>query len=1533
MKKKFLSLILAIFCFFPVAFMLSACDKHTHTYTENVSNAYLKSEATCTESAIYYKSCECGEKSTQTFEVGEPLGHDYFYSSRGDGTHEKICANDQSHSDIENCSGQAASCGEQAYCEICQEYYGEPGGHRFVLQVTTDMYLKRAATCSVNAQYYYSCECGEIGEEYFDYGEPLEHQFTNYISNYDATCEEDGTKTAICNYDGCNEEDTIADVDSAKGHSYGAWASNGNGKHVQTCSNDHSHKISENCSGGTATCKQKAICSVCNSEYGNKLSHIFVDKECENCGVKEPSEGLLLTLSSNGKYYIVSGIGTCEDIDIVIPDTHNNLPVTHINDEAFKNETIKSVWMPYSITNIGDSSFYGCTSLENVTMGEGVVAIGERSFQNCSNLITVTIDDNVTSIGAYAFANCNNLISVNIGNGITNIQNYTFSNCTNLEDVKIGKKVTSIGASAFLNCDDISSVNFAGTIDAWAQISFENIDSSPLGNAKLYIDNNLVTEVNLTIATKVSKYAFSGCTSITSVTLGDSVETIEVEAFKQCSNLDNVTIGVDVASIGAEAFFGCNNLTNITIPGNVKVLANKVFASCTNLANVTIIEGVETIGEAVFQGCGVTSITIPNSVTNLGASAFANCDSLSNITIGSGLTAIQSESFSNCGNLTSVTIGSNVETIEEKAFYSCTKLESLTIPNKVYAIVDKAFANCTSLTNLTLSSEGDLSISSDVFEDCDAFENVYYIGDINNWVQLNCLDVLMGYDYEDCTARNLYLNGQTLTEVNITTATYINSYAFICCNTLISVTIGDSVESIGSYAFEKCTNLTSVTIGNGVQTIERWAFTDCSKLKTLTLGNSIETIGEDAFSSAISLESVIIPDSVTTIEAGAFMLCTSLSNITIGNSVETIGNYAFEGSIITTLTIPNSVKTIGDYAFGGANITTLNIPDNVTSIGADAFTSCNDLISVTIGNGVKTIGTSAFSYCDSLTSVNFGNNVERIGQTSFYGCSSLTNIIIPDTVTEIGSSAFYECENLMSITIGSGVTYIGSQAFSGCLKLVEVINKSDLNITKGSTSNGSVGKNALNVKTEGTSDIVNVNNYLFYTVDSKNHLIGYTGSSTELTLPENYNGQSYEIYDYAFLNCHNAVSLIISDGVTSIGNNIFYYNNKLVSVTVGENVTNIAENAFFYCDRIVEVINYSSLNIELYDYSGNGYISANALKVKTEGTSDIVNVDDYLFCSLSGVNYLVGYKGTSTELTLPEDYKGQKYVIYRNAFANSDITSVIISKNVSLIESYAFANCLTLKTVILKDNTTRIAVYAFNQCPNIQYNEYSNACYLGNDINPYLYLIKAKSTDITSCEVNIGCKLIAGGAFYNCTKLTDIILNDSIQTIEGYVFSGCTSLTTISIPENIRHIEDYAFVDCSNLQYNEYDGALYLGNENNPYLWLMRAKSTDKVSYEINENCKKIAGGAFAFCYAERVFIPNSVEYIGKDSFYYCSSLRYAFYEGSQIEWSDIEKEDIDGSDSLTAETIYFYSETKPTTTGNYWHYVDGVITIWTNEE
>ena len=228
--------------------------------------------------------------------------------------------------------------------------------------------------------------------------------------------------------------------------------------------------------------------------------------------------------------------------------------------------------------------------------------------------------------------------------------------------------------------------------------------------------------------------------------------------------------------------------------------------------------------------------------------------------------------------------------------------------------------------------------------------------------------------------------------------------------------------------------------GYKVLGIESLAFSGCNNLSSVSIPNSVTTIGYQAFYGCNSLASVSIPNSVTSIGYHAFSGCSSLASASIPSSVTRIGYHAFQNcSSLTSVTIPGSLTTIERGVFYGcSNLSFVSIPSSVTSIGSEAFYGCSSLTSISIPNSVTSIGSEAFQGCSSLTSVTIPNSMTTIGMWAFSGISGLKSVVIPNSVTSIEYGAFSGCSSLISVTIPGSLTNIDKYAFSGCVGLQEV---------------------------------------------------------------------------------------------------------------------------------------------------------------------------------------------------------------------------------------------------------------------------------------------------------------------------------------------------------------------------------------------------------------------------------------------------------------------------------------------------------------
>ena len=648
----------------------------------------------------------------------------------------------------------------------------------------------------------------------------------------------------------------------------------------------------------------------------------------------QSSDGLEFGLNKDGASYRVKGIGTCTDVDVVIPASYNGKPVT---------------------------------------------VIGQCAFEDCDSLTSVTIPDSVTVIGTAAF-----------------------HRCTSLKSVLIPDSVTEIGSRVFEDCDNIQ-------FDVYDNAMYLGNERNPYHILVKASDSNIKSVV-IHLQTKViGDSAFRKCTSLTSVTIPDSVTEVGEDAFRECTGLTSVTIPDSVTVIGDSAFYQCTSLTSVTIPDSVTVIGEYAFGQCTSLTSVTIPESVTVIGEYAFGDCdSLTSVTIPDSVTVIGECAFGYCGSLTNLTIGNGVTEIGKLAFSDCTSLKTVHYRGTKEQWENLFWYF-----------GMYVYDDIRSIDATIIYDNIESSSTPAQPNEAQAQSSEGLK----IGQLTNYYLSvigigSCTDVnvVIPAKYEGKPVREI-LRG-----------------AFKDCTSLISVTIPDSVYGIGTSAFAGCTSLTSVTIPDSVFEIDTSTFEGCTSLTSVTIPDRVTKIGMSAFKDCTGLTSVTIPESVTEIEFDAFSNCVHLhtvryrgteaqwSQITIYSSNDELT----DATIICNFTGPSpapehsneglefeqnedgdsyTVSSIGTCADLDVVIPPSYNGKPVTAIGRKAFHACTNLTSVTIPDSVTVIGEYAFGDCHSLTSVTIPDSVTVIGKYAFGG-TSLTSVTIPDSVTEIGDFAF-----------------------------------------------------------------------------------------------------------------------------------------------------------------------------------------------------------------------------------------------------------------------------------------------------------------------------------------------------------------------------------------------------------------------------------------------------------------------------------------------------------------------------------------------
>jgi len=1196
----------------------------------------------------------------------------------------------------------------------------------------------------------------------------------------------------------------------------------------------------------------------------------------------------------------------CYNLKSVVFDNIEDSVLEYIGSYVFSETAITTITLPDGLLEFSTYVFKDCKKLVSVhsavdadtvmedTLPSGLEKIPNYLFQYATALKKITIPADVASIGNNSFDGAASLENVlfESGSALTKFGNYTFNNCFSLKEIEIPKNVTTFGTGDFWNCTALTSVTFeAGSkMKTFGAKSFmgtalktfafpESTNAITVG-ADMFMYCSNLESVHISSDVASIDGAFTQCAGLKTITVAEGNQNLVLGAelpiitnaagetvrfvFKALETTDGVyTIPASLTTIGQYAFRGQTGIKKLIIPATVTSIGTGAFQNCVNLKEVEFEESgnwsLTSLGANAFQNCiSLTTLTnMPSTLTSLGNYAFAGCKSLTTFVTPANVSSTGTNAFQNCTALTEVTFTRSSVTIGNYAFDGCTALTTIHIKGNVG---NYAFNNCKKLANVTFKTSGITRFGTNAFQNCTAltslevpssvttYGNYVFSGSgLTSFTFTNAKATMGAYIFQNCTS---------LGSVNLPAELAAVPYgAFSHCSSLTSITLPETVTSIRTMAFEY-SGLTSIVIPANVTTFDYFSSATATAASKWSYSNQVKT-----FQYCTELLSVTLPEGFTHLPGYSFLGCEKLATINGTENLTHVGNQAFAYSGVQTVDISKVTNLETEYAsslFEGCkeltdvvfndNLTTMRsqymfryteklktvkLPSALTIVYNGMFQEAYGLESIVIPKGVVEIDTGAFKGATALTSVTFaGDSIEVFDSSAFYGTTALKNFTIPDTVYKISYYAF-QFSGLETIHLPTMLTDLGWDAFTGCP-----------NLTAFSTTEN--------------HPVFRVEDGILFDKES-NVLLHYPAGKPDddgiYTVPE---GVPY-FDSHAFQGATAIKEIRFADANVAIEcfyNQAFAYTN-VEKVVIPEGVTELGQMVFEGAANLKEVIFPSTM------------------------TAFTMN-SNFLDCvSLESIDL-------PKALTKIPD----------STFKNTGLKSIVIPENVTTIAANAFAECKNLKTVYLPSSLLEIGSNAFQNSPVEKFYWYETdengemKIIAENALPDGVLTIGAnafQNTKITAMKLPETALTLGNYLFADCSKLESVTLPSNLPQLYTYMFQNCVKLTSVNIPKTVTSIPEYAFQNCAALTTVTIPASVTsIGKKteaNTPTNDITESKfksyafqgctALETVVFEHAETDRLIIGAySFSDCTALKNFVlPARTEIIGDYAFENCTSL------------------------------------------------------------
>ncbi len=635
---------------------------------------------------------------------------------------------------------------------------------------------------------------------------------------------------------------------------------------------------------------------------------------------------------------------------------------------------------------------------------------------------------------------------------------------------------------------------------------------------------------------------------------GLTVTHIVASAFANNTTVHSIVLPNSIQSIDANAFAGCSSIESMTLP--FVGLQKQEKNSSDDAYPIGLIFGRDNYSGSIgteqryyaYNGVGYQNFS----------GTFYIPASLKSVTITDN--SIPAYAFYNCEGINSIILSDNVEFVGNDAFYNCNNLICneygnayyLGSANNKYVVLVKAKSIDISTCEIHANTR---IIASRAFEGSTSFDKLTISDNVK----------------------------------------YIGSYAFSNCSALTQISWGNSIEFIGKSAFSGCRSLNDLTLPNSIISIDSYAFSGCTGLERITLGNGLKEIKDGTFNDCSNLLSINIPSSITNITGTyTFSGCSKLEEVHI-TDLAAWCNIVFNDQSLFENVMVNPLYYSQKLYLNGELITELVIPEGITEIGDYAFVYCTDIVSIKMPNSIASIGDSAFSGCSSVSNIVFSSNLQYIGKCAFRNCDSLTSIVLPDNLRSIDDAAFSSCDNLQTLHLGGCTNMSFDSDSFDTIKTIIAGSYNIVNLTVSENNTKYYSKNNCIITFDGTELVLGcsasiipndgsvtvIGKYAFSNIgvssieipskikQIKSYAFYYNQKLSVVTL-----GSGLELIgESAFSNCSNLTSVTIPASVTEIGRYAFYRCSKLESVRFikqdgwGRDVSDPAIAAEYLVDR------------------------------------------------------------------------------------------------------------------------------------------------------------------------------------------------------------------------------------------------------------------------------------------------------------------------------------------------------------------------------